>query len=122
MAAAEASVAARLQAAVKRVADLTVVRHRGRLYHLTGLPHRAMPPGRRRSRGRGELPVPVPLGGGDDPPPRIHIHRVARGDDITAMAAGMPVGVAPRAQFDLINGFRPGRTLRVGDAVKVVTE
>ena len=38
------------------------------------------------------------------------------------MAAAMPVGRAPRAQFDLMNGIRPGESLRVGDRIKLVTE
>ena len=34
----------------------------------------------------------------------------------------MPVGAGSRAKFDLINGLSPGRGLRVGDAVKLVSE
>ncbi len=106
-----------------RVAELTVVRHGGRFYRLTGLHAPGDAAGAAalataaasfRSLSREEA--------AGIRPPHIRIHRVARGDDIVAMAAAMPVGEASRAQFDLMNGIRPGGKLRVGDEVKVVTD
>ncbi len=104
-----------------RVADLTVVRHRGRLYRLTGLyrPGDAAAAATLRaaaqsfrSLSRSEAAALPPL--------RIAIRRIEPGEDVTAMAAGMPVGAGSRALFDVINGLRPGKSLRIGDAVKVV--
>lgn len=107
----------------RRIADLTVVRYGGRLYRLTGL----YEPGDRaaaaalakaaasfRPLSRAEAARAEPL--------RIRIHRIVPGDDVAAMADAMPVGAASRARFDLINGLRPGRSLRVGDAIKLVGE
>jgi len=51
---------------------------------------------------------------------RIRLHRIGPGDDVLALASGMPVGNAPRARFDLLNGLAPGESLRVGDVVKLV--
>jgi predicted Zn-dependent protease len=104
----------------RRVAELTVVRHRGRLYRLTALYEpgdgaaadalgRAVASFRPLSAAEAARAAPL----------RIRIHRIAPGDDVAAMAAAMPVP-APRATFDLINGLRPGRGLRVGDAIKLV--
>lgn len=50
----------------------------------------------------------------------IHAHRIAPGDDVAALAAAMPVGNAPRARFDLLNGLSRGGSLRVGDLIKLV--
>ncbi len=107
----------------RRVAELTVVRWGGRLYRLTGL----YEPGDRaaaaalaaaaasfRPLTRAEAARAAPL--------RIRIHRIEAGDDVAAMARTMPVGAASRARFDLLNGLSPGRSLRVGDRVKLVGE
>jgi predicted Zn-dependent protease len=51
---------------------------------------------------------------------RVRLHRIARGDDVPALASSMPVGNAPRARFDLLNGLAPGESLRLGDVVKLV--
>jgi predicted Zn-dependent protease len=51
---------------------------------------------------------------------RVRLHRIARGDDVRALAAAMPVGNAPLARFDLMNGLGPGDSLRVGDVVRLV--
>ena len=51
---------------------------------------------------------------------RLRLHRIAGNEDVAAMARAMPVGNAPRARFDLLNGLRPGESLRVGDWVKLV--
>ena len=51
---------------------------------------------------------------------RVRLHRIAPGDDVLALASAMPVGNAPRARFDLLNGLAPGESLRVGDVVKLV--
>ena len=51
---------------------------------------------------------------------RVRLHRIAAGDDVRALAATMPVGNAPLARFDLLNGLGPGESLRVGDVVKLV--
>lgn len=103
-----------------RVAELTVVRHGGRFYRLTGLHQPGDAAGAAalaeaaasfRSLSKAEAAEARPL--------RIRIHRVARGDDIAAMAAAMPVPAA-RAEFEVMNGLRPGDALRVGDLVKLV--
>ncbi len=105
-----------------RVAQLTVVRHGGRLYRLTGLFSPGDTAGARaldaaassfRALSAREAARAEPL--------RIGIHRIARGDDVAAMAAAMPVG-APRAQFNVLNGLRPGDGLRVGDWIKLVAD
>ena len=105
------------------LADLTVIRYRGRLDRLTGLYEPgdaaaaaalARAAASFRPLSRGEAAAAPPL--------RIRIHRIAAGDDVKAMAGGMPIGAASRAWFDLINGLRPGRSLRVGDAIKLVSE
>jgi predicted Zn-dependent protease len=49
------------------------------------------------------------------------VHRIAAGEDVAALAEAMPVE-APRETFELLNGLRPGRVLRVGDEVKLVGE
>jgi predicted Zn-dependent protease len=51
---------------------------------------------------------------------RIRLHRIGPRDDVLALASAMPVGNAPRARFDLLNGLAPGESLRVGDVVKLV--
>jgi predicted Zn-dependent protease len=51
---------------------------------------------------------------------RIRLHRIGPRDDVLALASAMPVGNAPRARFDLLNGLGPGESLRVGDVVKLV--
>ena len=51
---------------------------------------------------------------------RIRLHRIAPGDDVRALAAAMPVGNAPLARFDLLNGLGPGESLRVGDVIRLV--
>ena len=55
-------------------------------------------------------------------PLRLRIHRIARGEDVAALAASMPVGPHARARFDVMNGLAGGGTLRAGDLVKVVAE
>src|SRR5688572_1267729 len=44
---------------------------------------------------------------------RIRLHRIGPGDDVLALASSMPVGNAPRARFDLLNGLAPGESLRL---------
>lgn len=109
--------------ASRRVADLTVVRYGGQLYRLTGLYEPgdgaaaqalAQAVASFRPLSRAEAARAEPL--------RIRIHRIDAGDDVAAMAAAMPVGAGSRAKFDLMNGLRPGRSLRVGDAVKLVED
>ena len=98
----------------RRVADLTVVRYGGRLYRLTGCLRAG---GRHRGGGAGggggELPAADAGRGGGGAAARVRIHRIAAGDDVTAMAAACR-RAASRAKFELINGLRPGRNLRVG--------
>lgn len=107
----------------RRTADLTVVRYGGGLYRLTGLyrPNdtaaaaalsRASASFRPLSRAAASRSAPL----------RIRIHRIAAGEDVAAMARTMPVPAASRATFDLLNGLGPGRVLRVGDAIKLVSE
>jgi predicted Zn-dependent protease len=107
----------------RRVADLTVVRYGRELYRLTGLYEPgdaaaaaalAKAAASFRPLTRAEAARAAPL--------RIRIHRIAAGDDVAAMARGMPVGAASRAKFDLLNGLTPGRSLRVGDAIKLVSQ
>ncbi len=50
----------------------------------------------------------------------VRLHRIAPGDNVLALASAMPVGNAPRARFDLLNGLAPGESLRLGDVVKLV--
>jgi predicted Zn-dependent protease len=107
----------------QRVAELTVVRLDDRLYRLTGL-HQ---PG--DAAARAALTVAArsfrPLSRAEaarTAPRRLRIHRIARGEDVAALAAGMPVGPAARARFDVINGLIADGTLRAGDLVKVVAE
>ena len=50
----------------------------------------------------------------------IRLHRIGPRDDVLALASRMPVGNAPRARFDLLNGLGPGESLRVGDVIKLV--
>ena len=107
----------------RRIADLTVVRHRGRLYRLTGL-YRPGDAAAAAALSRAAASFrPLTRAEAAQPPPlRIRIHRIAAGDDVAGMASAMPVGAGSRAKFDLINGLSPGRSLRVGDAVKLVTD
>ncbi|MFO1143215.1 MAG: M48 family metalloprotease [Amaricoccus sp.] len=104
-----------------RIADLTVVRHDGRLYRLSGL----HVPGDRA--GAAALAAAAasfrPLSSREAAryrTLRIRIHRIARGEDVAAIAAGMPVDPS-RPWFDVLNGLAPGENLRVGDLIKVVT-
>ena len=107
-----------------RTADLTVVRHRGRFYRLSGL--------HETGDGAGAAALAAsaasfrPLSAAEAArirPLRIRIHRIGRGDNMAALAAGMPVGAASRARFDLLNGLRRGAPgLRAGDEVKLVGE
>ena len=107
-----------------RTADLTVVRHRGRFYRLSGL--------HETGDGAGAAALAAsaasfrPLSAAEAArirPLRIRIHRIGRGDHVAALAAGMPVGAASRARFDLLNGLRRGTPgLRVGDEDKLVGE
>ena len=107
----------------RRIADLTVVRYRGRLYRLTGLYQPgATASGAALARAAATFRPLSRAEAARHPPLRIRVHRIAAGDDVARMASGMPVGAASRAKFDLINGLRPGRGLRVGDAVKLVSE
>ncbi len=106
-----------------RVAELTVVRHGGRLYRLTGLhaPGDAAGAAALAAAAASFRSLPA-AEAARIPPRRIRIHRIAAGENVAALADGMPVGAGSRAWFDLINGLRPGQGLRVGDAVKVVVE
>jgi predicted Zn-dependent protease len=106
-----------------RTAELTVVRHGGRLYRLSGL---RLPNDGAAATALGAAAASFrPLSAAQAAriePLRIRIHRIAPGEDVAALASGMPVGTAARARFDLLNGLRPGMALRVGDAVKLVGE
>lgn len=106
----------------ERVADLTVVRLGGRLYRLTGL-HRAGDTAGASALGAAATSFRslTPAEARRAEPLRLRIHRIAPGEDVLALAEGMPVE-APRATFDLLNGLRPGRSLRLGDLVKVIAE
>jgi predicted Zn-dependent protease len=107
----------------RRVADLTVVRYDGRLYRLTGLYQPGDTAAARALAGAAASFRPLSRAeAARSAPLRIRIHRIEAGDDVAAMAGAMPVGAASRAKFDLINGLRPGRSLRVGDAIKLVGE
>ena len=106
----------------ERVADLTVIRLDGRLYRLTGL-HRAGD-----SVGASALGAAAasfrrlgPAEASRARPLRLRVHRAAAGENVTALVDAMPVE-APRETFELLNGLRPGRTLRAGDQVKLIDE
>ena len=107
----------------ERVAELTVVRLGDRFYRLTGLHLPSDTAGQAalvaaarsfRPLSKAEAARVSPL--------RLRIHRVARGEDVAALAASMPVGPAAREQFDVMNGLADGGALRAGDLVKVVAE
>ena len=107
----------------ERVAELTVVRLGDRLYRLTGLHQPGDAAGQAalaaaarsfRPLSRAEAARLRPL--------RLRIHRLARGEDVAALAAAMPVGPQARARFEVMNGLAGGGTLRAGDLVKVVAE
>ena len=107
----------------ERVAELTVVRLGDRFYRLTGLHLPSDTAGQAalvaaarsfRPLSKAEAARVSPL--------RLRIHRVARGEDVAALAASMPVGPDARAQFDVMNGLAGGGALRAGDLVKVVAE
>jgi predicted Zn-dependent protease len=107
----------------ERVAELTVVRLGGRLYRLTGLHQRG------DAAGQAALAAAArsfrPLSSAEAArlrPLRLRIHRLARGEDVAALAAAMPVGPQARARFEVMNGLAGGGTLRAGDLVKVVAE
>ncbi len=106
-----------------RTAELTVVRHGGRFYRLSGL---HLPDDRGAALALATSAASFrplsPAQAAGLRPLRIRIHRIAPGDNVAAMAAAMPVGAAPRARFDLLNGLAPGQRLRVGDEVKLVGE
>lgn len=104
----------------ERMADLTVIRLGDRLYRLTGLYQANDRTGRDvlasasesfRRLGRAEASSVEPL--------HLRVHRVAAGEDVAALAAAMPVK-SPRKIFELLNGFPPGKAVRVGDEVKLV--
>ena len=106
-----------------RVAELTVVKLRDRFYRLTGLrmpgdaasgAALAAAAGSFRPLSQGEAARTRPL--------HLRIHRVARGEDVAAMAAAMPVGPGARAWFDVMNGLSGGGALRAGDLVKLVAD
>ena len=106
-----------------RVAELTVVRLRGRFYRLTGLHTPGDAAGQAalakaaqsfRPLSRAEAARARPL--------KVRIHRVARGEDVAGLAASMPVGPAAQARFDLMNGLDAGEGLRAGELVKIVAE
>ena len=89
--------------------------------------HRAAPARRRRRAGGAggggaELPAAFQAEAARLPPLRLRIHRLARGEDVAALAAAMPVGPQARARFEVMNGLAGGGTLRAGDLVKVVAE
>ena len=107
----------------ERVAELTVVRLGDRFYRLTGL-HQ---PG--DAAGQAALAAAArsfrPLSKAEAArlrPLRLRIHRLARGEDVAALAAAMPVGPRARARFEVMNGLAGGGALRAGDLVKVVAE
>ncbi len=104
----------------QRVADLTVVRFRDRLYRLTGLhlpgdATGATALGRAAASFRPLSPAEAAVAG----PARIAIHRVAPGEDAAELAARMPMADA-RATFELLNGLAPGQDPAVGERVKLV--
>ena len=106
----------------ERVADLTVVRLGGRLYRLTGL-HRTGDAVGAAALGAAAASFRrlSPAEASRAEPPRLRVHRIVAGDDVTALVEAMPVE-APRETFELLNGLRPGKTLHVGDRVKLIVE
>jgi predicted Zn-dependent protease len=107
----------------ERVAELTVVRLRGRLYRLTGLhrPGDAAGQAALAAAARSFRPL-SPHEAARIAPLRLRIHRIAPGEDVARLAASMPVGPAARARFDVMNGLAAGGTLRAGELVKIVAE
>jgi predicted Zn-dependent protease len=105
-----------------RVAELTVVRHDGRFYRLTGLhePNDTTGAAALAAAAASFRSLP-PQEAAKLRPLRIRVHRIARGENVEALARSMPI-VAARAWFDVLNGLEPGDQLRVGDLVKVVTD
>jgi predicted Zn-dependent protease len=105
-----------------RIAELTVVRYRGRLYRLTGLYLPGDAAGAAALGAAAESFRPLSRAEAAEARPlRIRTHRIGRGDDVAAMAAAMPIPAA-RAQFEVLNGLRPGERLRVGDRIKLVAD
>jgi predicted Zn-dependent protease len=104
-----------------RVAELTVVRLGDRLYRLTGLrqPGDAAAQAALAAAARSFRPLSRAEASRMEPL-RLRIHRIARGEEVAALASAMPVGPQARARFDLMNGLADGGTLRAGDLVKVV--
>lgn len=104
----------------ERVADLTVIRMGGRLFRLTGLHRPSDATGRATLAAAVESFRPLsPAEARGAEPLRLRVHRITAGEDVTALANGMPVE-ASRQTFDLLNGLRPGKVLRVGDKVKLI--
>lgn len=104
----------------ERVASLTVIRFGGRLYRLTGL---RQPGDRGAEAALAAAALSFrPLSQADAmnaQPLRLRIHRVAAGEDLTALVEAMPVN-APRETFELLNEIRPGHEPRAGDSVKII--
>lgn len=107
----------------ERVAELTVVRLRDRFYRLTGLhvPGDAAGQAALEAAARSFRPLSK-AEAARIPPLRVRIHRIARGEDVAALASAMPVGPDARTRFDVMNGLAAGASLRVGDRVKLVAE
>jgi predicted Zn-dependent protease len=105
-----------------RVAELTVVRHDGRFYRLTGLhaPNDTTGAAALAAAAASFRSLPA-REAAKLRPLRIRVHRIAPGDDVAGLAQSMPV-VAARAWFDVLNGLEPGDQLRVGDLDKVVSD
>lgn len=106
----------------ERVAELTVVRLDGRLYRLTGL-HRSGDAAGAAALGAAAASFRSlsPAEARRAQPLRLQVHRVAAGEDVTALVDAMPVE-APRETFELLNEIRPGKRLRAGDQVKLIAE
>ncbi len=105
-----------------RVAELTVVRHDGRFYRLTGLhaPGDAAATAALAAAAASFRSLPA-RDAARLPPRRIQIRRITRGENVAALARSMPIA-ASGAWFDVLNGLSSGDTLKVGDQIKVVVK
>lgn len=105
-----------------RVADLTVVRYRGEFYRLIGL-HRAEDESATsvlRASAESFRAISADEAWSAEPL-RLRVHRIAPGENIAALVEAMPVASPPET-FALLNGLKPGQSLRVGDRVKLIGE
>ena len=105
-----------------RVAELTVVRHDGRFFRLTGLhaPNDTRGAAALAAAAASFRSLPA-REAAELRPLRVRVHKIARGEDVASLARSMPIPAA-RAWFDVLNGLEPGDQLRVGDLVKLVSD